>query len=454
MATLESIKHQFDIAIKHLDLFLPLINLTDSHSLENKDFALLKDAIQTFNLNYAYYTLGNVNLDKIVSDSKLFLELERRNRFYQFAHNEVTVRKNQLNDLISQMSPISDENVIKIENIFSECFSPSIKDFPFKGIGHNPDFIDDLINGIRSYFIEFESTVNKIKPKMSVSITSAKEEEEENDGGRIYLYKKGKKVMSDWKFLETTGTVGRLAKAGITFNPIHDFDKLKPFRLEKYEVAKKSFIEEREMNEVKTGDFELNVHLFSWFRSELLVIEQWLSDTYPKGQKKNKPSTSDQIEILKYKQHVNSEMQRLKELINTSNNLATSAEDKSNSKSTNVVITADDNISPTKGKILGRFEELDKQKGGLYAFDNEKDYNTFVQLLEGFFTYVHQNLPDEKIRVKKGAKTRLAKTLGEIHKDLSNEKSLMSDSKFFTIIKKLSCFENETDFALYKALTR
>ena len=122
MVTLESLKHQFDIAITHLDSFFPLIGLTNNNSLENKDFEMLKEAIQTFNLNFTYYTMGNVKLDKVVSDSKLFLEVRVRKKFYQFAIEEYRTRRSHLGDIVSSMVNITPENVVKIEDIFFENF--------------------------------------------------------------------------------------------------------------------------------------------------------------------------------------------------------------------------------------------------------------------------------------------------------------------------------------------
>lgn len=449
MTNLESIKHQFDIAINHLDLFFPLISSTNKNFMENVSFSMLRDAVQTFNLNYSYYIMGNARLEKVVSDSKLFLTQQQRKKFYQFAHDEVIIRKNHLQEIISQLPQLSPDDVIEIERIFTENFNIGIKGFPTFGIGHNSNFITDLVKATESYFEEFEQLIEQIRPKTKIVLQANNTESDEE--GVTYLYKNGKRMMSTWNFLTKTGMLDRMAKAGITFNPVHDFEKLKPFRLEEYAIAKKSFIEEREINEVKTGDFELNAHFYSWYKSELNVISGWLSDNYPNGQKKRtKISTSDQIEILKYKQFVNSEMLRLEQLINSQSH----TDETTNVITLNYSIESDTNIDRTKNIIIAKFAALDKNKGGLYAFDNDKDYNLFVEMLTCFFTYQHYDLPNQTIRLKKGCKTRLAKTLGDIHRELSNEKSLKGDDNFFVIVKKLNQFENESDLELYKALTR
>lgn len=132
-----------------------------------------------------------------------------------------------------------------------------------------------------------------------------KKEKEEN---KIYLIKGGKQVVSIWEFMQQTGTLDRMKQKGITINPTHSFELLKQTRQELFEKAKQNFSEERKMKKLATSDFEISCLYYSWLKGELNTIENWLSDTYPNGKKRLKPSTSDQIEILKYKQYVNNEM--------------------------------------------------------------------------------------------------------------------------------------------------
>lgn len=401
MANLESIKHQFDIAITHLNLFFPLISLTNKKSMENKDFGLLKEAIQTFNLNYAYYTIGNVTIDKIVSDSKLFLQLHQRRKFYRFAHDEIMIRKNQLDTIISQMNSLSSEEITRIESIFSEHFNPAISGFPRMGsIEQNTNFVNELVSGTRSYFNNFISQIDRIKPKTKVTMQSANQDQEEAEEGVTYLYKNGKQMMSAWKFFTQTGTLERFEKAGMSMNPVHNFELLKPYRLEKFKAAKKLFIEEREINEVKTGEFEINALLYSWLKSELNVIADWLSDTYPNGEKKKaKTSTSDQIEILKYKQFATSEMQRLEDSLNPTSKPSLI------SKKSSEPISEDTNSIRTRLEIAFAFmRELDPRQHQIIL--DETDFQDLINWVSNYFEnnfcVPTINNPIRKIRTNKG----------------------------------------------------
>jgi hypothetical protein len=130
------------------------------------------------------------------------------------------------------------------------------------------------------------------------------------DDERRYLIKDGKQQMPLYDFIK-----GMFPDAPI--NQTHNFDLLKAHRLNQYSDAEAKFIEERNIDRVETGDLEKNVFYHGWLRHEIKVIEQWLSDTYPSGEKKKiLPSASRQIEILKYKQFVDDEIQRIEILIN------------------------------------------------------------------------------------------------------------------------------------------
>lgn len=109
--------------------------------------------------------------------------------------------------------------------------------------------------------------------------------------------------------------------------------------------------------------------------------------------------------------------------------------------------------SRTKQVITDTLVNIDKQ-GWQYAFTNENDYNSFTDLLTNFFEYKDYTLPKETIKLKKSCKTKVARALGEIHKELSNENILRTDTDFFRLIRVLSHFEKETEGNLYKALTR
>lgn len=111
------------------------------------------------------------------------------------------------------------------------------------------------------------------------------------------------------------------------------------------------------------------------------------------------------------------------------------------------------NESRTKKVIFETITNIDKQ-GWQYAFVSETDYNLFTDLLTNFFEYKPYTLPETIIQLKRTCKTKVAKALGEIHKELSNENKLSTDTKYFQLIRVLSPFEKETKEDLYKALTR
>lgn len=122
---------------------------------------------------------------------------------------------------------------------------------------------------------------------------------------QIYLVKGGKKQMSDWDFLTQTGTVDRLSKMGVPLNPTHDVNLLIEHRNNQYKVAEAKFVEERNLNKVPYTSLEENFFKITWFKGELKKIEGWLGK-YSNG--KRRLSTSDQIEVIKYKKYVDTEM--------------------------------------------------------------------------------------------------------------------------------------------------
>lgn len=107
----------------------------------------------------------------------------------------------------------------------------------------------------------------------------------------------------------------------------------------------------------------------------------------------------------------------------------------------------------TKNVIAATFENIDKN-GWAYAFTSEQDYNLFTDLLTNFFEYKDYSIPETPIQLKRGCKTKVAKALGEIHKELSNENKLTTDTNYFNLVRVLSHFESEKQNDLYKALTR
>lgn len=108
--------------------------------------------------------------------------------------------------------------------------------------------------------------------------------------------------------------------------------------------------------------------------------------------------------------------------------------------------------SRTKELIQEKFENFHK-KGWQYAFECEDDYEIIVDLLTNFFEYNNYTIPKSIIKLKRTCKTKIAKLLGEVHKELS-ENQLRNDNQFFKIIRVLNHFHDETEHNLYKALTR
>ena len=100
-------------------------------------------------------------------------------------------------------------------------------------------------------------------------------------------------------------------------NPTHNFELLKACRLKMYDKAEQEYIVERTINRVETGDWEKSVFYYGWLKNELQIIAQWLSDTYPNGEKKRiKTSSAIQMEIIKYERYVKTEMERIEEFVN------------------------------------------------------------------------------------------------------------------------------------------
>jgi hypothetical protein len=103
--------------------------------------------------------------------------------------------------------------------------------------------------------------------------------------------------------------------------------------------------------------------------------------------------------------------------------------------------------------ISNKFEEIDRVNGWKYAFSSESDYNTFLELLTSYFAFKEYSLPKKIINLKRTTKTRFAKALSPIHKDLSNI-PLKSDNEFFKLIRVFNHFEKLSDDEIYQAITR
>ena len=119
--------------------------------------------------------------------------------------------------------------------------------------------------------------------------------------------------VNSWEFLEASGIIKNFESRGVIVTPTHDFELLKVARLRKYEIAKQKFIDERKLNRLITNDLEHNLFYVAWLQSEIIFIE------------KRQPieSTSNQIEIAKYRQFVETEIEKVQLKINTPQQVTT-----------------------------------------------------------------------------------------------------------------------------------
>lgn len=184
----------------------------------------------------------------------------------------------------------------------------------------------------------------------------------------IYFIKGGKKQMSEWEFLNKTGMQEEFEKMGYALNPVHDVLLLIPHREKNYEKSKDRFIEERKLKKVDTTNLELNFQKYTWLKGELTSIDGWLNPN--KGMKRL--STSDQIEVIKYKRHVKIEMDRIEAEIN--------AETTTNKESREFKENIDENdfLRSTIEEFLLPF----KESGALVLDNHERLVNALYQYIK------------------------------------------------------------------------
>ncbi|MDR1678648.1 MAG: hypothetical protein LBR81_02610 [Prevotellaceae bacterium] len=117
--------------------------------------------------------------------------------------------------------------------------------------------------------------------------------------------KEGGKKIPFHKFIESMG---------LPINPTHNFGKIKEYRFKIYEVQKQKFIENRKFEEVSTDNDDIKFFFLWWLHQELKVVERWLADTYPNGERKKiKTDISNAIEIIKYQEFIKGEISRQNE---------------------------------------------------------------------------------------------------------------------------------------------
>lgn len=243
--------------------------------------------------------------------------------------------------------------------------------------------------------------------------------EKEQDENRVHLIKGDKQVMTWWDFLNEAGIVDAIKQKG-AFNPIHSFELLKTIKLEQYEKARQSFVEERELNKLETGKFEFDSHYISWLNHELKKVEKWLSDTFPNGNKRLKKSNSTQIELRKYQAFVNDEIAKTSTAPQESKG-GTGAENEPNTIEVHVRTA----LEPLRLKAFRNVGEFEKAVSRLCDYFNETTEANASQ-----------------IWIAKGNKINLAKALGRIYRKRENTKPL--DWGYQRAVTTMfDCFSNE-----------
>ena len=116
---------------------------------------------------------------------------------------------------------------------------------------------------------------------------------------KFYEEENGKQI-SFWKFLE----INKLTSG----NPTHSFELLKSHRLKQYEDKLVASTDKRLLNELETTLFDISMLYSEWLNNEMKVVEQWLSDKHPNGDKKKPLSFAEQDEIEKYKTFISNEI--------------------------------------------------------------------------------------------------------------------------------------------------
>lgn len=115
----------------------------------------------------------------------------------------------------------------------------------------------------------------------------------------------GGKSVSSYEFHKTVFP-------NIEINPVHNCELLIKHRIKQFEESKTDLISERELDNVPVTEYDINFLYSMWLQSELKTIQNWLSPLYPNGTKKNTThSNSEQIEINKYCNYVNREIETI-----------------------------------------------------------------------------------------------------------------------------------------------
>lgn len=238
------------------------------------------------------------------------------------------------------------------------------------------------------------------------------------------------------------GVYSLMLKPDIFFKLINDFNIDYPFIPENKIIELKGLMSKENINTKDALKIIENYKKQYWFLDTVVMFEP-VTDKLKRTLKSIDINISEKeinIELINYQKYLQAKRESIYiDLINEMQRLPPQP------------ISV--NESRTKKVIFETITNIDKQ-GWQYAFVSEQDYNLFADLLTNFFEYKPYTLPKTIIQLKRTCKTKVAKALGEIHKELSNENKLSTDTKYFQLIRVLSHFEKETEGDLYKALTR
>lgn len=92
--------------------------------------------------------------------------------------------------------------------------------------------------------------------------------------------------------------------------------------------------------------------------------------------------------------------------------------------------------------------------GWQYAFKDENDYNTFVEILSDFFVNETYTKPKSIIDLKRGTKTKFAQVLNEIYNNSIDSRTKKHDNKFYDLVRCLNHFKQLSDREIYNAMTK
>jgi hypothetical protein len=160
---INSIKHQFDSSLNHLNCFIPLINTMFVESTENKNFNLFEEAVKSFNFTVLSFQLYQ-SIENTISNAKLFLNENELQRFYLFAKGAIKIKREHLNSIIKSFdNELTETENFELEKIFHSNCNVGINNFPDIKLTGNTNFSVELIKAIQIYFENFENEIDKIR---------------------------------------------------------------------------------------------------------------------------------------------------------------------------------------------------------------------------------------------------------------------------------------------------